>query len=175
MIPPLGSTSAQGHELQIATNCLGPYLFTKLLTPVLQQTAALSDTAVGSVRVTWAASLGVEVISPKPGGMILLPNGNFVPDKEDNQKNYGASKVGNVFLATEFARRHKDSGVVSNAWNPGNLKTELQRHSGTLLLMMTSWMLYSAVYGAYTELFAGCSDEAGRKEANGGYVWPWGR
>ena len=54
MIPPVGSKAAQGHELQMGTNVLGPFLFTQLLTPLLQKTAASSPP--GSVRVTWAAS-----------------------------------------------------------------------------------------------------------------------
>jgi hypothetical protein len=31
------------------------------------------------------------------------------------------------------------------------------------------------VYGAYTELFAGWSEEAGKPEKNGAYIIPWGR
>jgi hypothetical protein len=38
-LPPLGSTSSQGNELQMTTNCLGPYLFTQLLLPLLQAAA----------------------------------------------------------------------------------------------------------------------------------------
>ena len=33
----------QGHDLEMATNCLGPYLLTKLLEPILIQTAASSS------------------------------------------------------------------------------------------------------------------------------------
>ena len=71
MIPPDGSKAAQGHELQMCTNCLGPYLFTKLLTPLLQKTA--SSSPPGSVRVTWAASLAT-VGSPK-NGVVMEANG----------------------------------------------------------------------------------------------------
>ena len=55
MNPPQGSQTAQGYELQMGTNCLGPWLFTELLTPLLDRAAANSPR--GSVRVTWAASL----------------------------------------------------------------------------------------------------------------------
>ncbi|KAF2967118.1 hypothetical protein GQX73_g6441 [Xylaria multiplex] len=34
--PPVGSVSKQGIELQLATNCLGPFLLTQLLLPCLQ-------------------------------------------------------------------------------------------------------------------------------------------
>ncbi|KAK3071629.1 short-chain alcohol dehydrogenase, partial [Teratosphaeriaceae sp. CCFEE 6253] len=42
MHTPPGSKDAQGHELQIGTNCVGHFLFTKLLTPLLQSTATSS-------------------------------------------------------------------------------------------------------------------------------------
>ena len=53
-LPPAGSRSKQDHELQLATNCLGPYLFTKLLLPQLQ--AAVQTSIPGSVRVVWTSS-----------------------------------------------------------------------------------------------------------------------
>jgi NAD(P)-dependent dehydrogenase (short-subunit alcohol dehydrogenase family) len=37
--PPLGRKSKQGFELQLATNCLGPFLLTQLLLPVLEKVA----------------------------------------------------------------------------------------------------------------------------------------
>ena len=36
-LTPVGSLSKQGYELQMATNCLGPYLFTQLLLPCLSK------------------------------------------------------------------------------------------------------------------------------------------
>ena len=35
--------------------------------------------------------------------------------------------------------------------------------------------MYPPVYGAYTELFAGWGEEAGREERKGAYIGPWGR
>jgi NAD(P)-dependent dehydrogenase (short-subunit alcohol dehydrogenase family) len=60
--PPAGSQSAQGHELQLATNCLDPFLFTQLLLPLLRKTAAASPP--GSFRVTRAGSLTTEIYAP---------------------------------------------------------------------------------------------------------------
>lgn len=177
MIPPSGSKSAQGHELQIATNCLGPFLFTQLLLPLLQRTAATAP--AGSVRVSWAGSLAVELQSPSPGGVKLDKDGAYVSSSSQTT-NYGASKAGNVLLATEFARRGTSSTseagvVIHNAFNPGNLSTELQRHANFFFHLMVTWMLYPAVYGGYTELFAGFSEAAGKEDKNGAYVVPWGR
>lgn len=57
-LPPAGSLSKQNHELQLATNCLGPYLLTRLLLPSLSATAAQS--APAAVRVVWTSSQMVE-------------------------------------------------------------------------------------------------------------------
>ncbi|KXT07867.1 hypothetical protein AC579_9720 [Pseudocercospora musae] len=92
MFPPIGSMSAQGQEVQIATNCTGNFLFTKLLTPILEQTAA--NTKRSTVRVLWAASSGVDLLSPKTGGMRRDKSSNFLALESDDQMNYGMSKVG---------------------------------------------------------------------------------
>ena len=100
---------------------------------------------------------------------------------KDPMKNYGQSKVGNLFLASQYAVHHPLSpetgkGIISNAFNPGNLKTELQRESrGLMMTLVSLFMLFPAVFGAYTDLYAGWSEEMGRPERNGGYVIPWGR
>lgn len=73
MTPPPGSLSEQGHELQMGTNCLGPFLFTSLLTPLLEKTAASSTP--GSVRVTWAASLAT-LAAPTGGVEFESSSGN---------------------------------------------------------------------------------------------------
>lgn len=54
-LPPVGSKSRQGHELQLATNCLGPYFFTQLVLPQLQ--AAAKTAPPNSVRVVWTSSI----------------------------------------------------------------------------------------------------------------------
>lgn len=176
MFPPIGTTSTQGHEIQMATNCLGHFLFTKLLMPTLERTASTAPS--GTVRVAWAGSLGVDALSPK-GGVTFDKEGNFEAHKSNNQTNYGATKVGNLFLASQAAKKSPigadGKGVVHVAFNPGNLSTELQRHSGkTEAWIVGKLLLYPAIFGAYTELWSGWSEEV-KPEHNGSYVWPWGR
>ncbi|KAJ5677543.1 short-chain dehydrogenase [Penicillium maclennaniae] len=171
MFPPEGSKTTQGHDLQFGTNMLGPFLFTKLLMPILVETA---KTAVpGSVRVLWASSLGIQVLSPNGGGMVLDESG--APKVLDNQEtNYGQTKVGNVFLAVKLQELYGSQGVRSVSFNPGNLKTELQRHSTGLMMKLADLMLHPAKFGAYTELYSGWSEEVGADKSIT-YVMPWGR
>ncbi|KAI8664627.1 hypothetical protein NCS57_00504000 [Fusarium keratoplasticum] len=167
--PPVGSRTCQGHELQMGTNCLGPFLFTKLLLPILQKTASTAPTGV---RVTWAGSLGAHLQSPPDG---IQFDGDGSPRNHTSQGvNYGQSKAGNFYLAREFSKRLEDDGVVSVAFNPGNLRSEMQRHGSTMRKALVHIMSHPAVYGAYTELYAGWSKDI-TLEKTGAWVIPWGR
>jgi NAD(P)-dependent dehydrogenase (short-subunit alcohol dehydrogenase family) len=130
-----GSGDNRYNELQIGTNCVGPCLLYKLLLPILTRTAASSPT--GSVRVLWAGSIAVQVNAPKPSGMEVDDTGR--PRDTDVVSSYGQSKVGNIFLAREYAKTTPQTGVVHACFNPGNLRTEIQRHwSGISIMLMVS-------------------------------------
>lgn len=167
MFPPPGSKGAQGHDLQFVTNILGPHLFTKLLHPVLVKTAKIAPS--NSVRVTWASSIAIQVMSPE-GGVQFDDNGKM--KSLGAQLNYGQTKTANVLLAIKTQDLLKSAGVVSTSFNPGNLKTELQRHSFGAVIW--SQMLYAAKYGAYTELWCGWSDGV-TPQNSPQFVMPWGR
>lgn len=167
-LPPGGSVSAQGHELQMATNCLGHYLFTQLLLPTLLKTAESVPSA--AVRVIWTSSIVVDASAPK-GGMNITELTN---PTSNQQRNYLNSKTGNWFLASALAGQVGSNGVLSVTQNPGNLKTELLRHAPWILGFVTSPLLYPAKMGAYTELWAGLSGDLSIEDG-GKYVVPWGR
>jgi retinol dehydrogenase-12 len=169
MFPPTGSKDKHGHELQLGTNCLGPFLFTKLLTPILQKTAAEEPAA--SVRVTWAASLMAQMGAPK-NGVELTESG---PKLFNSSVDYSQSKAGNCLLASEFAAKYAKDGVVSVSWNPGNLVSELQRHMAQILrYIMNTFALHPVIFGGYTELYAACSPDITASQS-GSYIAPWGR
>lgn len=107
MVPPQGSKTAQGHELQFGTNNVAPFLFTKLLLPILADTAKTAPS--NSVRVVWVSS-SVALWAPKPP--IDFSNMDYKKDELAWNK-YGRSKAGNVLHSTEFARRYKDDGIIS--------------------------------------------------------------
>ena len=167
-LPPLGSVSAQGHELQMATNCLGHYLLTQLLLPTLLKTA--ESTSAGAVRVIWTSSIAVDASAPECG--IIISDLKTPP--ADRQQNYVTSKTGNWFLASALADQVGSKGILSVTQNPGNLKTSLLRHSPWILGFLAAPLLYSARMGAYTELWAGLSSTLVIGDG-GKYVLPWGR
>ncbi|KPM34467.1 hypothetical protein AK830_g12103 [Neonectria ditissima] len=169
MTPPEGSKTAQGYELQLGTNCVGPFLFTKLLSPLLQSTA--KSAPKDAVRVVWVSSSAADSFSPTQG---------YEPDNLDYQKprniyfKYGVSKAGNYYHATEFARRYRKDGIVSIPLNPGNLHSELDRTAAWWFYGARWFSCYPPINGAYTELFAGLSQDI-TIEKTGTWVAPWGR
>ena len=177
MVPPAHSTSAQGHDLQYATNILGPFLFTKLLLPILRSTAR--PLPPGSVRVAWAGSLGIDTSSP-PGGCEFDRDGTLLDyGMASATKAYGVTKAANYLLGYEFGQRSGNAdGVLHLSFNPGNLASELQRHAavewGRVAMKVLGLMLYPSVMGAYTELWAGLGEGLGMGD-QGGFVVPWGR
>ncbi|KAK3379066.1 hypothetical protein B0T24DRAFT_568810 [Lasiosphaeria ovina] len=192
--PPAGSTTAQGYELQVGVNCLGAFALTHHLTPVLTATAAAAPLLPGAVRVVWASSSAAEAIAPKAFAAVYP---NTVPEEETpetttttataaaaaapkSKRNptyelYFASKLGNYYLATEFAARHRAAGIASVPLNPGNLDSDLWRTLPAFMRwLLRKTVLHPPVFGAYTNLFAGLSPDV-TMEKSGVYVAPWGK
>ena len=95
----------------MGTNCLGPFLFNHLLEPILKRTAAAELSQSDSVRVVWLASL-IAIATPTSG--IVFDQDTNTPMIPSNQmENYMQSKVGNVFLASETAKRLGKAGIIS--------------------------------------------------------------
>lgn len=148
------SHTKQGYELQLGTNCVGPFALTKLLTPVLVVTAKVSPP--GSVRVVWTSSGAAFAIRP----VKFIESLDHV-DKMNALDMYGTSKMGNFLHGAEFASRHEKDRIISVSLNPGNLHSDfLRNQEGTLLTwFLRKMVLYPTVLGAYTILTAGLSGD----------------
>lgn len=48
---------------------------------------------------------------------------------------------------------------MAKSLNPGNLKSDLQRHVPLVIALLLKMITYPPIKGAYTELFAGLSPE----------------
>lgn len=95
----------------MGTNCLGPYLLTTLLEPIIAKTATMEGVSKGSVRLVWVTSL-LQRGAP-PGGMKFDATGEPVYIEKPFMGNYMQSKVGDAWLADRFAKRLGDKGVLS--------------------------------------------------------------
>ncbi|KAL4912470.1 hypothetical protein BDW62DRAFT_194448 [Aspergillus aurantiobrunneus] len=170
-MPPSGTLSTQGYEIQLATNCLGPFLFTQMMIPFLDAAVAQNGpTSPGSVRVVWLSSQVAELNSPVEG--IIMSELNAAP--KDSARSYQNSKLGNWFLSSEFARRYGDEhSIISVAMNPGPTRTKLL--SNARWSKMLRWPVLNHPHvAALTALYAGLSPDINLGN-NGCYVIPMGR
>jgi retinol dehydrogenase-12 len=147
--------TAQGYEMALGVNCVGTFLFTKLLTPTLVATAKTEPP--NSVRVIWLSSFGLELFAKKDIGVSLDNLDYHIPTPSTER--YGISKCGAWAHGVEFARRHKEDGIISLPINPGNLTSELARDQPASLKIAARLLGYPPPMGACTELWAGLSPE----------------
>ena len=167
-LPPSNAKSAQDHELTMATNCLGPFLFTQLLLPQLRHAAEIVGKDM--VRIVFSSSMAVDSTAPK-GGITIKELS--IPSTSGGH-NYAMSKAGNWILASEFAHRVGGDGIVSLTQSPGHLKSGAWRNGSRLLQAAVRPILWENIMGAYTALWAGLSDQI-TVEDGGRYGIQWGR
>ncbi|PSN67259.1 short-chain dehydrogenase/ reductase [Corynespora cassiicola Philippines] len=106
--------SADGIERQLATNHVGPWLFTNLLVPRLR--------AAGSARVVFLSSEGHLY------GPVRFDDHNFDDGKAyDADVAYGQSKTANILTAVALGERLKGKGVQAFSVHPGLVFTNLSR------------------------------------------------
>jgi NAD(P)-dependent dehydrogenase (short-subunit alcohol dehydrogenase family) len=113
MACPLQRT-AEGWEMQFATNHLGHFLLGCLLAPALR--------AASPSRVVSVSSAG-HTFSP-----VVFEDIHFERRPYDKWQAYGQSKSANVLFAVELDRRLAQAGVRAFALHPGGIVTELGRH-----------------------------------------------
>ena len=117
-LPELERT-AEGWEMQFATNFLGHFALT-----------------LGLYRALAAASDGARVVSLSSSGHLFSPvifddlHFDFVP--YDPYLAYGQSKTATALLAVGVTARWAADGITANAVMPGAIATKLQRHTGGL-------------------------------------------
>ncbi|KAF3763927.1 NAD(P)-binding protein [Cryphonectria parasitica EP155] len=166
--------TAQGIELALGVNCVGTFLLTRLLTPALA-TAAREASTVGSVRVVWLSSFGLEHFAPRGKG-VDMDNIDYERETRGGIDRYGISKAGDWLLGVEYGRRHAGDGIVSVAINPGNLQTGLARDQGLAFRTLAGLITYPPMNGVYTQLFAAFSPDVNAQvDWTRDWIVPWGR
>ena len=126
------STTIDGHEKTIATNHLGPFLFTDLLTDLLISSAPSRVINTSSVAHTYANE------------GILFDDLGFDNRRYKFMEVYGHSKLANILHAVELNARYGDDGVTAVAIHPGVVKTGLGSGTSTIVRLATTlggrWM-----------------------------------
>lgn len=115
MALPQRQLSAQGHEMQFATNHLGHFALALGLHDALA--------AAHHARIVSVSSVG------HTDGDVAFDDIDFAQRPYDPWLAYGQSKTANILFAVEAARRWATDGIVANALNPGRIaSTQLGRY-----------------------------------------------
>jgi NAD(P)-dependent dehydrogenase (short-subunit alcohol dehydrogenase family) len=115
-ITPILSRTAEGWELQFATNYLGHFALSLGLRSALAAGAAER----GEARIVSVSSTA-HMRSP-----VVFDDIQFERRDYDPQAAYAQSKTADSLLAVEVTRRWAADGIVANAVNPGGVATGLQ-------------------------------------------------
>ena len=163
MMAPAEPRTADGFDMQMGTNHLGHFLFTRLLVPLLKDTAAKT----GDVRVVTLSSTA-HIFTKVP---LRLHDLNWARrDEFTPLEAYAQSKLANIHFSRELGVRMAGTGVSTSAVHPGVVATELNRYcaeSSNLVARLFHVVFYKVLgffiktpwHGTQTTLYCALSDE----------------
>jgi retinol dehydrogenase 12 len=135
--------SADGFELTFASNHLGPFLLTALLSDRLSDSARVINVAS---RVHYRGRIDFERISD--------PRARY-----SSMAAYAQSKLANVLHAFALARRYSGTRVCVNCLHPGVVATNLLPAWLRVVKPLISRVIFDAERGARTSLYLALSNE----------------
>ena len=112
--------TAEGWEMQFATNHLGHFALALGLHPALA--------AAGTARIVVVSS-AAHMLSP-----VIFDDIHFRFRSYDPRLAYAQSKTADILFAVGATRQWRRDGITANALNPGAIATNLQRHVGGKLI-----------------------------------------
>ncbi|WP_185281387.1 SDR family oxidoreductase [Hymenobacter sp. NBH84] len=151
-------TSAQGYEMGMVVNHLGPFLLTSLLLPMLQESSAARIVNVASEAYHFA----------KPNLADFQSEQNF-----SALRVYSNTKLYNIMFTQELARRLRSHGirnVTTNALHPGAVASSFGGDSTGLMavaMLVARPFMISPEQGAQTSIFL--ASDPSVADISGGY------
>ncbi|MGE0384366.1 MAG: SDR family oxidoreductase [Gammaproteobacteria bacterium] len=148
--------SADGHELTLAGNHLGPFLLTHLLLPALERGAP--------ARIVNVSSRMHELIDDMQWDDLQLER------RYGAMRAYAHSKLANILHVRELARRLDPARVTANAVHPGGVRTRLGTGNGLayrIAMKIAGLFMTSPERGADTSIWLAADPEP--QGRTGGY------
>ena len=148
VMPQERSVSADGIELTLATNVVGPFLLTNLLIPLLRDSAPARIINVSSGGM-YTQKLRVDDLQSERGQF-------------DGPTVYARTKRAQVILTEVWAEQLAGTGVVVHSMHPGWSDTPGVRSSLPHFYQVTRPLLRTPGQGADTIVWLGAAAEPGR-------------
>ncbi len=157
MAPPEKQVTVDGFELQFATNHLGHFALTLLLSGLLKRTS--------SSRVITVSS-GAHYF-----GKLDMSDLNWQTRSYRKWQAYGDSKLANLYFTRQLQRRFAEdsASTIAVAAHPGWSATNLQRYVPRAMVF-NRFFAQSSAMGALPELYAATAEDV----AGGEYFGPRG-
>ena len=135
-------TTVDNIEYTFAVNHLAPFLLTNLLFGKMK--------ASSSSRIITTSSVAHR------GAYINFDNLQFKRGRYNGLEAYRQSKLANILFTKELARRSRGSGVISNCFHPGGVRTNLVQNNPwyyRLIWAIINPFLVSPKKGADTAIY----------------------
>lgn len=146
----LPAVTAEGLELTIATNYLGPFLLTNLLLDLVKKSPA-------------ARIINLSSMNHRRGEVNLRQMRGEDMGTARNDQLYNNTKLMNVLFTHKLATQLQHAGVTVNAVHPGVVVTEIMRNYGLLLRIIFNLIGFSffksAEEGAVSPIYCSVSQE----------------
>nr|CAD7590590.1 unnamed protein product [Timema genevievae] len=137
-----------GLQIEMQINHFGPFLLVNLLLGLLKRSAPSRVIMVTSILHT-RSKLDVTSLD--------------ADDWFDDENLYSTSKLANILVANELARKLRGSGVTANSTHPGFVATEVFRRlrdfRKTLLDIVIKFYAKTPEEGAQTNIYLAASEE----------------
>jgi len=137
-------TTVDGFEMHFGTNHLGPYLFTRLLTPLLKKTAPARIVVVSSHGHYSARKMNFDHFQGFTRSRWSFPE-------------YATSKLCNVLFAKSLAKNLEGTGISVYSLHPGIIASEIWRNFPQPIKWIVTRPMISNEEGALTTLY--CATE----------------
>jgi NAD(P)-dependent dehydrogenase (short-subunit alcohol dehydrogenase family) len=143
--------TSEGIETTFATNVLSMYLLTVLLADKLKKAPAGRVVNVASSTHT-QAKLKLDDIEYRKGYSLFGA--------------YNQSKLCNIILTYEFAKKFAESNVTVNCLNPGPVKTELARDMSPVFKFIGKLFFLTPEKASQTAIYLASSSEVNKITGN---------
>ena len=147
--------TADGFEICFGVNHLGPYLFTRLLLPILLKQKSPKVVCVASKAHYRAKKIPFDTLKEPTKSVTGLDE-------------YSVSKLANILFAKELATRFGPEGLSACSLHPGVIASEIWRRIPNPFRYLITRSMITVEEGAKTSIFCATQD-LGAGDENGLY------